>query len=148
MILPIVVLLLLLGIDFGRVFFDSIELRNAAHEATMYGGTSPDATCAADIRVIVDREMDRTPADGAICGTGALPGRVYITRAVCELGDGGTCPTPPYPAASDLRYHIELSYRFQPIVPFIGLLTGNGLGGSIPVYAENRSPILVGYEGS
>lgn len=146
MILPLLVLLLLLGIDFGRVFFDSIELRNAAHEATMYGGTTPDAVCA-DVTPIIDREMDRDPADGAICGSGALPGRVYVTRSVCELGDGGPCPVTPYPADSDLRYHVELSYRFQPVVPFIGLLTGNGLGGTIPVYAENRSPILVGYEG-
>lgn len=146
LILPILVLLLLLGIDFGRVFFDSIELRNAAHEATMYGGTTPAAACP-DVSPIIDREMDRTAADGAICGAGALPGRVYVTRAICELGDGAPCPDTPYPATSDLRYHVELSYRFQPIVPFIGLLTGNGLGGSIPVYAENRSPILVGYQG-
>lgn len=146
LILPILVLLLLLGIDFGRVFFDSIELRNAAHEATMHGGTTPNAPCS-EVLPIINREMDRTPADGAICGAGALPGRVYITRATCELGNGGSCPVPPYPAASDLRYHVELSYRFQPVVPFVGLLTGNGLGGSIPISAENRSPILVGYQG-
>lgn len=147
LILPILVLLLLLGIDFGRVFFDSIELRNAAHEATMYGATTPDAACGTDIRPIIDREMGRTAADGAICEpAGALSGRVYITTSSCE---GGCNPwAPPYPPASDLRYHVELSYRFQPLVPFVGLLTGNGVGGSIPIYAENRSPILVGYEGS
>ncbi len=43
LILPIIVLVLLLGIDLGRVFFTSIDLRNAAHEATMLGGTEPDA---------------------------------------------------------------------------------------------------------
>ena len=76
LILPIIVLILLLGIDLGRVFFVTIDLRNAAHEATMLGGTVPEATCA-EMKETVDRQMGRTggPND-AVCGAlGTTRGR-------------------------------------------------------------------------
>jgi len=152
LILPIIVLLLLLGIDLGRVFFTSIDLRNAAHEATMLGGTEPDATCA-DMKATVDRQMGRTgQPNQAVCGPlGTSTDVVYITSTGCERIDPGPACSPwapNYPADSDLRYRVHLEYRFQPVVPFVGFLTGNGMGGSLPIRVENRSPVLVGYEGS
>lgn len=145
-LLPILVLLVLLAIDLGRVYFTSIDMRNAAHEVTMFGGTEPDATCAGDLKAVVDRQMGRTSPEDSICGPmGAAVGRVYITQATCE---GGCAPwTPPYDANTNLRYVVRLEYRFQPVMPLVGLLTGNGVGGSIPIRVENRSPILVGYKG-
>jgi Flp pilus assembly protein TadG len=154
LILPIIVLVMLLGIDLGRVFFASIDLRNAAHEATMLGGTEPDATCA-DMKATVDRQMGRTgQPNAAVCSAlGATTDVVYITANECERIDLGPACDPfddnaPYPANSDLRYRVQLEYRFQPVVPLVGFLTGNGMGGSLPIRAENRSPVLVGYEGS
>ena len=80
---------------------------------------------------------------------------VYITATACERVDGlpegePTCTpwTPNYPADADLRYRVQLELRFQPVVPLVGFLTGNGMGGSLPIRVENRSPVLVGYEGS
>lgn len=150
MVLPVLVLVLLLGIDLGRVFFTTIDMRNAAHEATMLGGIDPDATCA-EVKAVVDRQMGRSAPDDAVCGAlGATAGRVYITNVECDRADSGTpCDpwSPPYEADSDLRYVVRLEYRFQPVVPFVGLLTGNGMGGSLPLAVENRSPVLVGYEG-
>jgi Flp pilus assembly protein TadG len=145
LILPVLLMLLLLAIDLGRVFFFTIDLRNAAHEVTMYGGTRPDATCG-EMKAVVDRQMGRTAPEDAICGAfGATAGRVYITRAVCE---GGCSPwLPPYNADAQLRYAVRLQFRFQPVMPLVGLLTGNGMGGSVPIGVENRSPILVGYRG-
>jgi len=152
LILPIIVLLLLLGIDLGRVFFTSIDLRNAAHEATMLGGTVPDATCA-QMKDTIDRQMGRVgQPNAAVCGPlGTTPDVVYITSVGCERVDPGPACSPwnpSYPANSELRYRVELDYRFQPVVPFVGFLTGNGMGGSLPIRVENRSPVLIGYEGS
>jgi Flp pilus assembly protein TadG len=148
LVLPILVMLLLLGIDLGRVFFTSIDLRNAAHEATMEGGVKPDATCAL-LKPIVDREMGRSAPDDAICGAlSTATGRVYITGVECERADPGPgCNVTPYPANADMRFVVRLEYRFQPVVPLVGLLTGNGMGGSLPIAVENRSPVLVNYEG-
>ena len=86
LILPIIVLLLLLGIDLGRVFFTSIDLRNAAHEATMLGGTVPDATCA-QMKDTVDRQMGRVgQPNAAVCGPlGTTTDVVYITNIGCTL---------------------------------------------------------------
>ena len=87
MILPIIVLVLLLGIDLGRVFFTSIDLRNAAHEATMLGGTEPDATCA-DMKATVDRQMGRTgQPNQAVCGPlTTTTDVVYITSHRLRAG--------------------------------------------------------------
>jgi hypothetical protein len=155
LILPLIVLLLLLGIDLGRVFFTSIDLRNAAHEATMVGGTEPDVVCNPDVKATVDRQMGRSgQPNAAVCGPlGTTTDVVYVTANECERVDGGPGPDcnpwdPSYPANSDLRYRVQLEYRFQPVVPLVGFLTGNGMGGSLPIRVENRSPVLVGYEGS
>jgi Flp pilus assembly protein TadG len=150
LVLPVLVLLLLLGIDFGRIFFTTIDLRNAAHEASMVGGTAPAAACA-EVRGVVDRQMGRSGADVAQCGTGTSANVVYVASADCQRADAGSpCSTwsPPYPADADLRYSVRLEYRFSPVVPFVGLLTGNGMGGTIPISVENASPVLVDYEGS
>jgi hypothetical protein len=150
LVLPILVMLLLLGIDLGRVFFTSIDLRNAAHEATMQGGVEPDVTCA-DLKVIVDREMQRSTPDDAICGALSTEvDRVYITNVECEWVDAGLgddCSADTYPPDADIRYSVRLDYRFQPVLPFVGLLVGQGMGGSLPIAVENASPVLVNYEG-
>ena len=140
MILPIIVLVMLLGIDLGRVFFTSIDLRNAAHEATMLGGTEPDATCA-DMKATVDRQMGRTgqPNAGGLRPAHERRRTWSTSRAIgCERVDPGPACSPfddnaPYPADSDLRYRVHLEYRFQPVVPLVGFLTGNGMGGSLPI---------------
>jgi len=150
-VLPILVILLLFAIDLGRVFFTTIDMRNAAHEATMVGGTDPEVTCA-DLKATVDREMHRTGADGAVCGAlGTTSGIAYITMNACERADPGPkCSpfNPNYPPDADLRYAVRIEMRFQPVVPLVGFLTGNGMGGSVPLAAENRSQVLIGYEGS
>lgn len=152
MVLPVLALLLLLGIDLGRIFFTTVDLRNAAHEASMLGAYNPNSACA-DVRPIVDQEMGRSGGDVAVCGTAPtnVSGIVYVAEAECERVDGGKACTPWNPAydpTDDLRYWVRLEYRFQPVVPFVGLLTGNGVGGSVPMTVENRSPILVDYEGA
>lgn len=150
-VLPILVIMLLFAIDLGRVFFTTIDMRNAAHEATMVGSTDPEAPCA-ELKDTVDREMHRTGADGAVCGAlGTSTNIAYITENICERADAGKDCTPwdpNYEPTADLRYAVKIEMRFQPVVPLVGFLTGNGIGGSVPLAAENRSQVLVGYEGS
>jgi hypothetical protein len=152
LILPILVLILLLAIDLGRVFFTTIDMRNAAHEATMLGGTEPESVCA-DLKGTIDIQMGRGgEPNAAVCGAlTTTTDIVYITNFGCERVDPGPACSPwapAYPADADLRYLVRLEYRFQPVVPLVGFLTGNGMGGSLPIRVENRSPVLIGYEGS
>ena len=102
-------------------------------------------------------EGRRRPADGTVRPErGGLRRRdstnlVYITSYECESNDPGSpCDpwTPPYLPDTDLRYAVRLEYEFQPVLPFVGFLTGNGFGGSVPISIENRSPVLIGYEGT
>jgi Flp pilus assembly protein TadG len=48
---PVLLLLMLGTIDIGRVFFDYIELRNAAREGAGYGARLPDDTAGIIARV-------------------------------------------------------------------------------------------------
>ena len=157
LVLPVLLMLLLLAIDLGRVFFTTIDLRNAAHEASMLGGTTPDVACddpaEEDVEDIIDRQMGRVgAANASACGAmTSTTDVVFISAYGCERVDPGPdCNpwAPNYPADAELRYAVRLQYRFQPVMPLVGLLTGNGVGGSIPLAVENRSPVLVGYEGS
>ena len=63
-------------------------------------------------------------------------------------GPGCSPFNPNYPPDADLRYAVRIEMRFQPVVPLVGFLTGNGIGGSVPLAAENRSQVLIGYEGN
>jgi Flp pilus assembly protein TadG len=49
---PVMLLLMLGTIDIGRVFFDYIELRNAAREGAGYGARLPDDTAGIRARVL------------------------------------------------------------------------------------------------
>ncbi len=145
-LLPVLLMLLLLAIDLGRVFFVTIDLRNAAHEVTMYGGTQPDALCS-DVMPVVDRQMGRAAPDNAICGPlGTNIDNVYITQAACE---GGCAPWLPrlrrqlHSFATRFASNIDSSRS----CPSWAFFTGNGIGGSVPIAVENRSPVLVGYKG-
>src|SRR4051794_18751060 len=44
LILPAFLLLMLIAVDFGRIFFTSIQLNNAVREAANYGATKPTDT--------------------------------------------------------------------------------------------------------
>ena len=105
------------------------------------------------MKATVDRQMGRTGQPNARSAARSGPRPTSSTsRASAASGSipGPACSPwdPSYPADSDLRYRVQLEYRFQPVVPLVGFLTGNGMGGSLPIRVENRSPVLVGYEGS
>ena len=105
------------------------------------GGTKPDSTCA-ELKATVDREMGRTGADAAVCGPlGTTTNIAYITMNTCERADPARMLpfNPSYPPTRTSGTPVRIEMRFQPVVPLVGFLTGNGIGGSVPLAAENRS---------
>ena len=104
----------------------------------MLGGTEPEATCA-EMKETVDRQMGRTGATerGGLRNarrrrpTSSTSDEHRLVRVVDSLARACSPWNPSYPADSDLRYRVHLEFRFQPVVPFVGFLTGNGMGGSL-----------------
>jgi hypothetical protein len=157
LVLSVVVMVLLLAIDLGRVYFAFVGVRNAAREAAIYGGYNPGETCATGlsykgIGYTISKELQRPYAD-VVCGSGASNKVIVLTAGATATGcyqftapsSYAACPGGLLDPAGTFVYRVGVSTRFQPVTPFVGLLTGNGLGGSVPISVVTSSPVLAGY---
>ena len=138
-------MVLLLAIDLGRVYFAFVGVRNAAREAAIYGGYNPSETCASGlsykgIGYTIAKELQRPYADVA-CGSGAADKVIVMTSGANASGCYQFTAPSTYAACPGGL----LSTQFQPVTPFVGLLTGNGFGGRVPLSVVTSSPVLSGY---
>ena len=78
LVLPVLLLIVLLGLDLGRAYFSWVTLNNAARVAANYAGLNPDASFAA-----------ASTYDGLIRSDGS--------NATCPIAAGA----PPQPAFAD-----------------------------------------------
>ena len=130
LVLPLLALLLLLAIDFGRVFFGWVGLQNAARIGANYAAMYADADWnnSTNPRRLeyIDRISDDT--SGINC---ALPSPL---------------PMPTFPSGTDVGDDavVDLTCNFSVITPFIGAITGQ----QIQLNASSTFPIRVGIVGS
>src|SRR5207248_6606848 len=90
LVLSVVVMVLLLAIDLGRVYFAFVGVRNAAREAAIYGGYNPTETCATGlsykgIGYTISKELQRPYTDVA-CGSGAADKVIVVTAGASSTG--------------------------------------------------------------
>jgi hypothetical protein len=126
LILPILILLLLLAVDFGRVFFGWVALNNAARIAANEAGlhpdawdVTPDATLQALYRqnVIDDMESINCAAPGGGAWTTAdIPDPAFRDQA-------GSFSTDPYEVGDHAQ--VTLNCEFQFLTPLVGALVGD-----------------------
>ncbi|HXG25543.1 MAG TPA: TadE/TadG family type IV pilus assembly protein [Candidatus Binatia bacterium] len=124
--LPMLLLMVLFGLDFGRVFLGWVALTNAAREAANYAAMNPAAwTSPFDLEIQAEYE------------------RLIQTEASnidCTLESPISGPSFPDGTGIGAPAKVELSCAFDLITPFIALLTGN----PIPVSADSAFPIRAG----
>ncbi len=113
--LPVLLLILLGTVDLGRMFFDYIEMRNAAREAAGWVSRHPDELAAA-----------RAKATGH-----GLPAGAVVT-VTCT---GSGCKTP----GANAEAKAVITSTFTPVAT--GFLSTFGLG-SIPLRAEASMRVL------
>jgi len=86
LVLPVLLLLALGTIDYGRVYFDYISVTNAARNGAVYASTGPDAAADTEsIRSAVIEELGEDKADDATVQTATGPdaaGNQYATVTV------------------------------------------------------------------
>ncbi len=117
-VLPLFLLLLLLAIDFGRVFYTYVAIHNASREAAAYGATVPTDTIG--IRARADREANtQTQA-----GEEALAVSVVCTNT---SGAAMACANAAGGGGSGNTVTVTVSERFIFITPFLNDLIGGGL---------------------
>lgn len=123
---PMVLLMVLFGLDFGRVFLGWVALHQAAREAANYAAMNPTAWTL-PYNLIVQAEYEKiieTEASNINC-------TLESPISAPTFGDGTGIGAPAT---------VELSCQFDLITPLIGILTGD----PIPVSASSAFPIRSG----
>src|SRR3954469_8162081 len=109
--LPVVLLLVLFGLDFGRVFLGWVTLTNAAREAANFAamnptawGLHPSATVQAEYARLVAAET---------------------TGANCTMPNPVPVPTFPNGTSLGSPANVQITCQFHLITPVIGNILGN-----------------------
>jgi hypothetical protein len=123
---PMALLMVLFGLDFGRVFLGWVSLNQAAREAANYAAMNPEAWTL-PYNLSVQAEYARLVTTEA-------------SQINCTLV--APVPDPTFPSGTGIGSPavVELDCGFSLITPMIGVLTGN----PIPVSASAAFPIRSG----
>lgn len=125
-ILPLLMLILLMSLDLGRVFFGWVGLTNASRIGASYAAAHPTAWGIpgnATQRANYEAQI-RADADALNC---TLP---------------GTIPAPVFPNGTDIgdEATVKLTCEFSLLTPFVSQI----IGGSITIAAESIFPVRAG----
>lgn len=126
LILPLLLLLLLLAIDFGRVFFGWVALNNAARIAASEAGFNPDAwkapgnaskQAAYRLQVLADMNaINCAPPGGATWTTANIPTPTFVNVA-------GSFSIDPYEIGDHSQVKLVCNFTF--LTPLVGIILGN-----------------------
>lgn len=123
---PMALLMVLFGLDFGRVFLGWVTLNQAAREAANYAAMNPTAWTL-PYNIAVQTEYTRLVTTEATDINCSMPSPI---------------PAPAFPNGTGIGAPVvvELHCNFSLITPLIGMLTGN----PIPVSASSAFPVRSG----
>jgi PKD repeat protein len=136
LILPVVLLLTLIAIDFGRVYLGWVNLQNMARVAANYAANHPTAWVLNDATVKIGYQNQiRADAKANNC---SLP----------LVGGVQTAPDPAFSPDTNLgsTADVQLSCTFQILTPLVGSIVGSG--GNLTVSARSTFPIKSGLFGT
>lgn len=125
--MPMALLMVLFGLDLGRVFLGWVALNQAAREAANYAAMNPLAWTL-PYNLAIQAEYTRLVQTEA-------------SNINCTLESPVSAPTFSEGTSIGAPATVELTCQFDLITPLIGVLTGN----PIPVSASSAFPIRSGY---
>jgi hypothetical protein len=123
-------LILLLGLDFGRVFFGWVGLTNATRIGASFAAAHPTAW----------------GSPGSATERASYNAQILADASALNCTLPGTLPTPTFAAGTDLgdTAQVSLTCTFTLITPIVSELLGN----SITIAAESVFPIRAGVAGT
>lgn len=89
LIVPVMLLLLVIAIDFGRLFFSYIQISNAAREGAAYGSHAPTNLVTITSRALQETNAQAQRGESAITVTAKCNDSVGTALASCSLATGG-----------------------------------------------------------
>jgi len=144
LIVPVLLLILLLAIDFGRAFYSWIVLQNAARIGANFAGVNADAWEATpDIQATIDEynalvqgDVDRAACDPS-WGTGDPPAPLF-TDSAADTSSAGQTPDTAYDVGD--RAKVGLVCVFHPLTPIISAI----VGANVTLSADSQFRIRAG----
>lgn len=134
LVLPVFLLLVLMAVDLGRLFYSYVTIHNSARVAANYAGLNPNAS------FIAGSAYDSTTKQEGLAGL----------SSVCPLPAGTSTPVPVFTDSAldtnsttrDLGDDatVSVSCRFKVLTPIVGAIVGN----NVTLSASARFPIRVG----
>jgi Flp pilus assembly protein TadG len=119
LVLPIFLALLLMAVDFGRLFFTYIQVSNAAREAAAYGATQPTDTVGMQARAVQEKNS-QSQGEGALDPISTSCANPGGTTIACSSSPGGAG------AGNTLTVTVRQPFRF--LTPLINDMFGNSFG--------------------
>ena len=117
-VLPVMLLLLLLPIDFGRLFFSYVQINNAAREGAAYGAANPGDLTGITTRAVQETDAQAQRGEGAVAITAACTDSTGVTIA-CSSAPGG--------GGAGNRIVVTAIEPFTFLTPMINGFFGGGL---------------------
>jgi PKD repeat protein/Flp pilus assembly protein TadG len=137
LILPVLLLLTVIALDFGRIYLGYVNLQNMARIAANYAANNPLAWGTTPDTAVQERYQNQIIEDA--------------TASNCRLPSSGGHPVVPDPRFTDVNEDgttgglgdtvtVQLNCSFQVLTPLIA----NILGGTVAVSAESNFPVKAG----
>jgi TadE-like protein len=124
LILPLMLFLMAIAIDFGRLFYAYVAVENAAKEGALYGSRNPlcvdnSVTCPDPINVRwhVENEASNLQAGGA---------SALVSQVTCKAPNGNL-RQPINDCVNGDTYSVAVSYDFKLITPILSSVLGSGM---------------------
>ncbi|HEY7130946.1 MAG TPA: PKD domain-containing protein [Candidatus Limnocylindrales bacterium] len=115
-ILPVLLLMLALAIDFGRLFFTYVQVNNAAREGANQGATAPTNHVAIVGAVAREKSSQLQRGESTVVVTETCANAAGGT-ILCSAASGGTG------AGNTITVNVRAPFNF--LTPFIGSVLGN-----------------------
>ena len=121
LVVPVLLLILLIAIDFGRVYFTNIQLSNAVREAANYGATNPVDPQGMLARANLERNSQ---SQGGQQDVLTYPANLS-TRCATPANVTIACASSPGAGGAGNTLTVTLTTPFQFFTPVIGNFFGN-----------------------
>jgi Flp pilus assembly protein TadG len=118
LVVPIFLLLLLMAVDFGRLFYSYVQISNAAREAAAFGATAPTDTAGMQSRAVQEKNSQ---------SQGEPPLDPITTRCANPAGATITCASAPGGTGAGNTLTVAVHQPFDFITPLIDDFFGNDL---------------------
>jgi Flp pilus assembly protein TadG len=118
LIVPVMLLLLLIAIDFGRLFFSYVQINNAAREAASYASHFPQDNAQISNVALQETNAQSQVGESAFVVTTSCKNSAGVTLASCALAAGGA-------AGAGNTITVNVNERFTFLTPLIGAMFSN-----------------------